>query len=197
MARWTCSSSSTSPASRRGCSRTCSSSGAPDPPGRARRRRALPDWRGLRRNRRHGWADVANDGDKFPWLPTRSARSQRRRGRGRRSGASASACNFWRRASARACMRGPEPEVGLLRSRSRRRTARSGVRECPDDLLTLQWHGDTFDLPDGASGSPGSPAYANQASASSARTASSSTSRSRPRWRRSGREVPAYAEVAQ
>jgi GMP synthase-like glutamine amidotransferase len=33
----------------------------------------------------------------------------------------------------------------------------------PDDLVTLQWHGDTFDLPEGAVRLAGSPAYPNQA----------------------------------
>jgi GMP synthase-like glutamine amidotransferase len=33
----------------------------------------------------------------------------------------------------------------------------------PDDLLTLQWHGDTFDLPEGAVRLAGSDAYPNQA----------------------------------
>ena len=32
-----------------------------------------------------------------------------------------------------------------------------------DELVTLQWHGDTFDLPEGAVRLAGSPAYPNQA----------------------------------
>ena len=35
--------------------------------------------------------------------------------------------------------------------------------EAPHELVTLQWHGDTFDLPDGAVRLASSPAYANQA----------------------------------
>ena len=35
--------------------------------------------------------------------------------------------------------------------------------DAPHDLVTLQWHGDTFDLPDGAVRLASSPAYENQA----------------------------------
>ena len=59
---------------------------------------------------------------------------------------------------------GPEPEVGLLpvtlTNEAREDPVFSAV---PDDLVTLQWHGDTFDLPVDAVRLAGSPAYPNQA----------------------------------
>jgi GMP synthase-like glutamine amidotransferase len=59
---------------------------------------------------------------------------------------------------------GPEPEVGLLPV-SLTAEARSDpvFADGPHDLVTLQWHGDTFDLPEGAVLLASSPAYANQA----------------------------------
>jgi GMP synthase-like glutamine amidotransferase len=59
---------------------------------------------------------------------------------------------------------GPEPEVGLLpvelTDDGRADPVFGGYDE---QLVTLQWHGDTFDLPDGAVRLARSPAYANQA----------------------------------
>jgi GMP synthase (glutamine-hydrolysing) len=59
---------------------------------------------------------------------------------------------------------GAEPEVGLLPV-SLTGEARSDpvFGDAPHELVTLQWHGDTFDLPEGAVRLAGSPAYPNQA----------------------------------
>jgi GMP synthase-like glutamine amidotransferase len=59
---------------------------------------------------------------------------------------------------------GPAPEVGILPVT----LTLDGLTDpvfagLPRDLLTLQWHGDTFDMPHGAVRLAGSPAYPNQA----------------------------------
>jgi len=59
---------------------------------------------------------------------------------------------------------GSTPEVGLLPVR----LTDEGVADpvtgvLPAEVLTLQWHGDTFDLPEGATLLVGSPAYPRQA----------------------------------
>jgi len=60
--------------------------------------------------------------------------------------------------------RGPEPEVGLLPVTLTAAARNDPVfAAAPDDLVTLQWHGDTFDLPEGGVRLAGSPAYPNQA----------------------------------
>jgi GMP synthase (glutamine-hydrolysing) len=59
---------------------------------------------------------------------------------------------------------GPAPEVGLLPVFLTEAAATDPVfADLPRELLTLQWHGDTFSLPDGAVLLASSPAYRNQA----------------------------------
>jgi GMP synthase-like glutamine amidotransferase len=59
---------------------------------------------------------------------------------------------------------GSAPEVGLLPvTLTDEALADPVFAGTPRELLTLQWHGDTFDLPDGAARLAGSPAYPNQA----------------------------------
>jgi GMP synthase-like glutamine amidotransferase len=59
---------------------------------------------------------------------------------------------------------GDEPEVGLLPVEITAAGRADPVfAELPNGLVTLQWHGDTFDLPSGAVRLAGSPAYPNQA----------------------------------
>jgi GMP synthase (glutamine-hydrolysing) len=59
---------------------------------------------------------------------------------------------------------GPEPEVGLLPvTLTDEARADPVFAHTPPELVTLQWHGDTFDLPEGAVRLASSPAYANQA----------------------------------
>jgi GMP synthase (glutamine-hydrolysing) len=59
---------------------------------------------------------------------------------------------------------GPAPEVGVLPVTLTREARDDPVfAEAPHTLPTLQWHGDTFDLPAGAQLLASSPAYPNQA----------------------------------
>jgi GMP synthase (glutamine-hydrolysing) len=59
---------------------------------------------------------------------------------------------------------GPTPEVGILPVELTEEALLDPVfAGLPRTLPTLQWHGDTFDLPDGAVRLAGSSAYANQA----------------------------------
>jgi GMP synthase-like glutamine amidotransferase len=59
---------------------------------------------------------------------------------------------------------GPKPEVGLLPVFLTQAASVDPVfSDLPRELLTLQWHGDTFSLPEGAVLLASSPAYPNQA----------------------------------
>jgi GMP synthase-like glutamine amidotransferase len=124
----------------------------------------LPDWRGFDAIVAMGGPMSANDDAVLPWLT----------GEKRLIGEAAQAgvplwgvCLGVQLLAASLGARvypGPAPEVGILPVA----LTLDGLTDpvfagLPRDLLTLQWHGDTFDMPHGAVRLAGSPAYPNQA----------------------------------
>ena len=124
----------------------------------------LPDWREFDAIVAMGGPMSANDDAELPWL----IEEKRAIGEAVRAGTP-----FWGvclgvqllAASLGARVYpGPEPEVGLLPVELTEDGRRDPVfGDVDTELVTLQWHGDTFDLPTGAVRLAGSQAYANQA----------------------------------
>jgi len=125
---------------------------------------ALPDWRAFDAIVAMGGPMSVNDDAELRWL----ADEKRLIGEAVRSGTP-----FWGvclgvqllAASLGArVFQGRAPEVGLLPVELTDDGRADPVfGEFDDRLVTLQWHGDTFDLPEGAVRLASSPAYANQA----------------------------------
>ena len=124
----------------------------------------LPDWREFDLIVAMGGPMSVNDEDDHPWLVDEKQLIRE---------AVEAGAGFWG-----ACLgvqllasslgarvyAGEVPEVGVLpvtlTEEGRADPVMGGL---PAELPTLQWHGDTFDLPDGAMLLAGSPAYPNQA----------------------------------
>jgi GMP synthase-like glutamine amidotransferase len=125
---------------------------------------ALPDWREFDAIVAMGGPMSANDDAELPWL----TEEKRVIGEAVRAG-----MPFWGvclgvqllAASLGARVYpGSSPEVGILPVELTLDGLVDPVFEgLPHELLTLQWHGDTFDLPHDAVRLAGSPAYPNQA----------------------------------
>jgi GMP synthase (glutamine-hydrolysing) len=125
---------------------------------------ALPDWRAFDAIVAMGGPMSANDDAELPWL----AAEKRAIGEAVRAGTP-----YWGvclgvqllAASLGAPVyAGLRPELGLLPVELTTEGRTDPVfRDLETDLVTLQWHGDTFDLPEGAVRLASSPAYANQA----------------------------------
>ena len=124
----------------------------------------LPDWHEFDAIVAMGGPMSANDDDSLPWLSDEKRLI---------SDAVRAGTPFWGvclgvqllAASLGATVyAGDQPEVGLLpvtvTAEGRADPVFGGV---PSELVTLQWHGDTFDLPEGAVRLARSPAYENQA----------------------------------
>jgi GMP synthase (glutamine-hydrolysing) len=124
----------------------------------------LPDWRGFDAIVAMGGPMSANDEAELPWLrDEKSAIAEAVRSGVPYWGACLGVQLLAAALGARVYP-GPRPEVGVLPVRltdaGRADPVFAGL---PPELLTLQWHGDTFDLPDGATLLASSPAYRNQA----------------------------------
>jgi GMP synthase (glutamine-hydrolysing) len=124
----------------------------------------LPDWRAFDAIVAMGGPMGAVDDDEHPWLVDEKRLI---------SDAVRSGLPFWgvclgvqllaASLGARVYL-GSAPEVGLLPvTLTDEALADPVFAGMPRELLTLQWHGDTFDLPDGAARLAKSPAYPNQA----------------------------------
>jgi GMP synthase (glutamine-hydrolysing) len=127
--------------------------------------RHVPDWRVFDATVVMGGPMGANDDDEQPWLveERRLIADAVRAGHpywGVCLGAQLLAASLGARV-----YRGARPEIGV-RSDVELTDAASGdpvFADAPPRITTLQWHGDTFDLPDGATLLASSPEYANQA----------------------------------
>ena len=124
----------------------------------------LPDWREFEAIVAMGGPMSVNDDAELPWL----TREKEAIGEAVRAGKPFwGACLGVQLLAASLGARvypGPRPEVGLMPVALTDEALSDPVfAGLPRELLTLQWHGDTFDLPDGAVRLAGSPAYPNQA----------------------------------
>ncbi|MGH3133190.1 MAG: type 1 glutamine amidotransferase [Gaiellaceae bacterium] len=125
---------------------------------------ALPDWRAFDGIVAMGGPMSATDDAKLPWLADEKRLIGEAVGAGMPFwgvclGVQLLAASLGARVYA-----GPEPEVGLLPvTLTPEALADPVFADTPSELVTLQWHGDTFDLPEGAVRLARSPVYPNQA----------------------------------
>lgn len=124
----------------------------------------LPDWRDFDAIVAMGGPMSVNDDDALPWLSD----EKRLIGEAVRAGVPYwGACLGVQLLAASLGARvyaGPQPEVGLLAVTLTDEALTDPVFSVlPRRQITLQWHGDTFDLPDGAVRMATSPLYPNQA----------------------------------
>jgi GMP synthase-like glutamine amidotransferase len=124
----------------------------------------LPDWRAFEAIVAMGGPMSANDDAELPWLVGEKRLIAESVRAGRPFFGVCLGVQLLAAALGARVYRGPEPEVGLLPVVLTDEGRDDPVFAClPADLVTLQWHGDTFDLPAGAVRLASSPTYPNQA----------------------------------
>jgi GMP synthase-like glutamine amidotransferase len=124
----------------------------------------LPDWREFDAVVAMGGPMAATDDHELPWLRDEKALIRDAVGAGTPYWGVCLGVQLLAASLGARVYRGPEPEVGLLPVDVTPDGRLDPVfADAPSELLTLQWHGDTFDLPEGAVRLASSPAYSNQA----------------------------------
>jgi GMP synthase-like glutamine amidotransferase len=125
---------------------------------------ALPDWREFAAIVAMGGPMSVNDDDELPWLPAEKALIEEAVRAGMPFFGACLGSQLLAASLGGAVAPGPAPEVGLLPVFLTEAAAADSVfRGLPAELPTLQWHGDTFSLPEGAVLLASSPAYPHQA----------------------------------
>jgi GMP synthase (glutamine-hydrolysing) len=125
---------------------------------------ALPDWREFDYIVAMGGPMSVNDDDTLPWLTSekRLIAEAVRAGKpfwGTCLGVQLLAASLGARVYP-----GPQQEIGLMAVRLTAAARTDPLfRDLPEELLTFQWHGDTFEIPTGAVRLAGSELYPNQA----------------------------------
>jgi GMP synthase (glutamine-hydrolysing) len=124
----------------------------------------LPDWREFDAIVAMGGPMSANDEEELPWLRDEKALIAEAVRAGLPFFGACLGVQLLAASLGAEVVTGPAPEVGLLPVFLTDAAAGDPVfADLPRELLTLQWHGDTFLLPDDAVLLASSPAYPNQA----------------------------------
>ena len=124
----------------------------------------LPDWRAFDAIIAMGGPMGAGDDDALPWLSDEKRLIAEAVEAGKPFWGVCLGVQLLAASLGARVYTGPAPEVGILPVTLTEDGKRDPVfGSLPEQLPTLQWHGETFDLPRGAVRLAGSPAYPNQA----------------------------------
>jgi GMP synthase (glutamine-hydrolysing) len=124
----------------------------------------LPDWRDFDAIVAMGGPMSVNDDESFPWLTQEKTLIGEAVHAGVPFWGACLGVQLLAAALGARVYPGSEPEVGLMTVALTPEALNDPIFEgLPAELPALQWHGDTFDLPDGAVRLAGSKRYANQA----------------------------------
>lgn len=125
---------------------------------------ALPDWRDFEAIVAMGGPMSVNDDASLPWLTSEKRLIAAAVHAGTPYWGACLGVQLLAASLSARVYAGPRPEVGVLPVLLTEAGLADPIfKSLPRELVSLQWHGDTFDLPEGAVLLAGSPEYAHQA----------------------------------